>query len=117
MQQVVRCRFDGTTIGPCPSLCLSRVGVANWNPERPRGNRSFGRTQGKDPLEVEAEVEIVRQTRRVTEGPSADAKPAGLLAGLRQSIGMASQSTPNWNQIASFLESMQRLRDSVGFAG
>ena len=47
---------------------------------------------------------IARQTRRV-------------LAGLRQSIGMASQSTPNWNQIASFLESMQRLRDSVGFAG
>jgi hypothetical protein len=31
--------------------------------------------------------------------------------------GMASQSTPNWNQIASFLESMQRLRNSVGFAG
>ena len=37
-----------------------------------------------------------------------------VLAGVQE---VASQSTPDWNQIASFLESMQRLRDSVGFAG
>jgi len=29
---------------------------------------------------------------------------------------LASPSIPSWNQIAAFLQSMQRLRDSVGFA-
>lgn len=29
---------------------------------------------------------------------------------------VASPSIPSWNQIAAFLQSMQRLRDSVGFA-
>jgi hypothetical protein len=29
---------------------------------------------------------------------------------------VASPSIPSWNQIAGFLESMRRLRDSTGFA-
>ena len=29
---------------------------------------------------------------------------------------VASPSIPSWNQIAEFLESMRRLRDSTGFA-
>jgi len=31
-------------------------------------------------------------------------------------LTVASTSIPSWNQIAAFLQSMQRLRDSVGFA-
>jgi site-specific DNA recombinase len=39
----------------------------------------------------------------------ASTRPGGLLVGLVQSV--ASPSSPSWNQITSFLESMRRLRD------
>jgi hypothetical protein len=46
-----------------------------------------------------------------------DAVISGLLSGVVPvPWRMASQSIPRWNQIAGFIESMRRLRDSFGFA-
>ena len=45
----------------------------------------------------------------------AEGRPEGLTIELiLQSV--ASQGIPSWNQTVGFLESMQRLRDSAGFA-
>ena len=41
----------------------------------------------------------------------------GLIEGLAEIQQVASPSIPSWNQIAGFLGSMRRLRDSAGFAG
>ena len=40
----------------------------------------------------------------------------GLIEGLAEIQQVASPSIPSWNQIAGFLDSMRRLRDSSGFA-
>jgi DNA invertase Pin-like site-specific DNA recombinase len=61
---------------------------------------------------------------RVTFTPTStskcwDLEGKGTLAGLFTRVcpvGMASPSIPSWNQIAGFLDSMRRLRDSAGFA-